>query len=262
MIDDEWRRAGLHVRESTCCHLLVFFHLTMFQSILLLLLTLVVCTDGFQVLAPSSTATNIKFRQRGTLPTKLWMSNDEPAAKRRRKRVKRKEPSVEDTSTEVVKENVELQPRNDAPVELKIQDVRQVVGGTMTSSPPRSSNTDLREDSESDDSGDSLEQLLADAKAMRKDDSLSFDEKEGDASIQDTVRNALSTIVTIDFFVVCALLLWFLAGIFGSYVLKNDAVQIAFNSIFQQVVQPALGILMIGSAASGTYLIVIGNYFA
>ncbi len=171
-------------------------------------------------------------------------------------------------TVEVVKENVvKLQPRNDAPVELKIQDVRQVVGGTMTdsqqqeqqtSSPQSSSNTDLREDSESGSSvGDSLEQLLADAKAMRKDDGSSSDDKEGDASIQDTVRNALSTIVTIDFFVVCALLLWFLAGIFGSYVLKNDAVQIAFNSIFQQVVQPALGILMIGSAASGTYTIAL-----
>jgi hypothetical protein len=172
-------------------------------------------------------------------------------------------------TSEVVKENVKLQPRNDAPVELKIQDVRQVVGGSMTesqqqeqqtSSPQRSSNIDLREDSESGGSGDSLEQLLADAKAMRKDDGLSLDnKKEGDVSIQETVRNALSTIVTIDFFVVCALLLWFLAGIFGSYVLKNDAVQIAFNSIFQQVVQPALGILMIGSAASGMYTIGIGK---
>jgi hypothetical protein len=240
----------------------------MVQSILKMLLTLVVCTDGFQVLAPSAAA-NSKFHPRTPLPaTRLWMSNDgELAAKRMRKRVKRKEP-MEGTS-EVVKENVKLQPRNDAPVELKIQDVRQVVGGSMTesqqqeqqtSSPQRSSNIDLREDSESGGSGDSLEQLLADAKAMRKDDGLSLDnKKEGDVSIQETVRNALSTIVTIDFFVVCALLLWFLAGIFGSYVLKNDAVQIAFNSIFQQVVQPALGILMIGSAASGMYTIGIGK---
>lgn len=235
-----------------------------------MLLTLVVCTDGFQVSVPSSTATN-NLRQRPTLPTILWMSNDEePAAKRRRKRVKRKEPSMEGAS-EIVKEKVELQSRNDAPVELKIQDVRQVVGGTMadsqqqeqkTSSPQRSTYTDRREDPESGGSNDSLEQMLADAKAMRLDDSSSSDDKEGDASIQDTVRNALSTIVTIDFFVVCALLLWFLAGIFGSYVLKNDAVQIAFNSIFQQVVQPALGILMIGSVASGTYNIVIRTCFA
>ena len=62
-----------------------------------------------------------------------------------------------------------------------------------------------------------------------------------------TVKNVLSTIVTIDFFVDCALLLWFLAGVFSSYVWKDDAIQIAFNSNFQQVVQPALEILMIAA---------------
>jgi hypothetical protein len=64
------------------------------------------------------------------------------------------------------------------------------------------------------------------------------------------VSKVLSTIVTIDFFVVCGFLLWFLAGIIGSYGFHNDAVQIAFNGQFQAWVQPALGILMIGSVAS------------
>jgi hypothetical protein len=65
--------------------------------------------------------------------------------------------------------------------------------------------------------------------------------------ITSTIRNVLSTIVTVDFFFVCALLLWFLAGIVGSNVFRDDTVQIAFNSIFQPIVQPALGILMIAA---------------
>ena len=67
------------------------------------------------------------------------------------------------------------------------------------------------------------------------------------------IRNALSTLVIADFFVVCFFLLWFLAGIFASYVLKNDDVQIAFNGLFQPVVQPALGILMIAAIADRVF---------
>ena len=75
-----------------------------------------------------------------------------------------------------------------------------------------------------------LEQLLIDADQMEEEEKERALEKENDdTSITDTVRNVLSTIVTADFFVVCGLLLWFLAGIFGSYVLKDDGIQIAFN---------------------------------
>lgn len=93
-----------------------------------------------------------------------------------------------------------------------------------------------------------LEGLLADAKRMRA--AKGVTSGSSDAGTGDKIINLLSAVVTFDFFVVCGLLLWFLAGVFCSYVLKNDAVQIAFNGIFQPVVQPALGILMIGSAAS------------
>ena len=52
-----------------------------------------------------------------------------------------------------------------------------------------------------------------------------------------------------DFFVVCGFLVWFLAGIFASSVLDNDAIQIAFNGVFESLVQPALGILMLAALA-------------
>lgn len=107
-------------------------------------------------------------------------------------------------------------------------------------------------DRRSDD--DSLEQLLADARSMRASSSSSDGKSPSssaneESSIKDKVFDAISTIVTIDFFVVIGLLVWFLAGIFCSTVLKDDTVQIAFNMNFEKVTQPALGILMIGSIA-------------
>jgi len=93
---------------------------------------------------------------------------------------------------------------------------------------------------------DSMEQLLADARSMRASSSSALEEE---SSMKDTIFEVISTIVTVDFFVVVGLLVWFLAGIFCSTVLGNDAVQIAFNMNFERVTQPALGILMIGSIA-------------
>jgi len=100
----------------------------------------------------------------------------------------------------------------------------------------------------------SLESLLADARRMRQSEAGGSElEGEESTSIKDKIKSVLSTIVTADFFVVCALLAWFLAGIFCSYVLKDDTVQIAFNMQFERFVQPALGILMIGSAAGAVF---------
>ena len=82
---------------------------------------------------------------------------------------------------------------------------------------------------------DSIEQLLADARSMR---AASPSDGEEDSSMKDAVFNIISTIVTVDFFFVMALFVWFLSGIFCSYVLKDDAVQIAFNMNFQGVTQP------------------------
>ena len=61
----------------------------------------------------------------------------------------------------------------------------------------------------------------------------------------------IQNIIAADFFLILAFLAWFLAGVISSSVFKNDAIQLAFNGIFQPVVQPALGILMIGSLAGG-----------
>ena len=91
-------------------------------------------------------------------------------------------------------------------------------------------------------SDDSLKMLLEDAKEFQsleqKSESSSAVESSEDEgfSIPDAFRNILSTVVTIDFFVVCGFLLWFLAGIFCSYILKDDTVQIAFNRKFLGVV--------------------------
>ena len=80
---------------------------------------------------------------------------------------------------------------------------------------------------------------------------LLFDE-EG-RGIKSAIGNALSTIVTADFFVVCGFLVWFLLGIFCSSILKDDTVQIAFNNNFEKLVQPALGILMIASVGGSFF---------
>jgi hypothetical protein len=189
-----------------------------------------------------------------------------PKKKRRRRRKdvvgKEEENAVAPSSAPVA--IPELKPRDDTPVELTIQDVRDVVSGNKKGTSKETNMNQVGPEDEDDDDDeyeyyyegaedsavDSLEQLLADARQMREDRDK---EEEDGFSIPDSVRNVISTIVTIDFFVVCALLVWFLTGIFGSYVLKNDAIQIAFNGIFQPVVQPALGILMIGSAAGAVF---------
>lgn len=166
---------------------------------------------------------------------------------------------------------VPISPRPNTVV-LPVRDIRDVLSGS-DSAP--SSSAVLQEDEEweyyDDDDDDeedskasipdrntkrrlddSMEQLLADARRMRADGGVQS-AKETDKAMSDTFFEVISTIVTIDFFVVIALLVWFLAGIFCSSVLKNDAVQIAFNMNFERVTQPALGILMIGSVAGGEF---------
>jgi len=67
------------------------------------------------------------------------------------------------------------------------------------------------------------------------------------------VKGAISTLITVDFFLILGFLAWFVLGVISSTMFKNDAIQIAFNGIFQPLVQPALGILMIGSVAGGAF---------
>jgi hypothetical protein len=153
---------------------------------------------------------------------------------------------------------------------IPIRDIRELAS-TSRSATTASTNTaastsasaaagtrKTRNDDDMDDDGDNdpLAQLLRDAATMRRaEQQQAIDGGESSGrrpiattrQITSTIRNVLSTIVTIDFFFVCALLLWFLAGIVGSNIFHDDTVQIAFNGIFQQIVQPALGILMIAA---------------
>mmetsp|Transcript_22846 Transcript_22846/g.33418 ORF Transcript_22846/g.33418 Transcript_22846/m.33418 type:complete len:274 (-) Transcript_22846:453-1274(-) len=142
--------------------------------------------------------------------------------------------------------------------------IKNVSGASSTNSLQDSDDDDEWEyydDDEDDESASSsgdnnnLDALLADARRMRAESGKTNngDDILGDFSIGDSVKNVISTIITVDFFVVCGLLLWFLAGIFCSYVIKDDTVQIAFNNRFETVVQPALGVLMIGSAAGALF---------
>ncbi|KAL7470826.1 hypothetical protein ACHAXS_011105 [Conticribra weissflogii] len=177
------------------------------------------------------------------------------------------------------------QPKQNTVV-MQVRDIRDVLSGDDTATTTPAAKTDAVNDNDDDDeeladdeeweyyddedeeefntptpvggrtNDDSLEQLLADARRMRSSNSsgsnngeMLQNEREQESSIKDKIFDAISTLVTIDFFVVIALLVWFLAGIFCSTVLGNDAVQIAFNMNFERVTQPALGILMIGSVA-------------
>lgn len=64
-------------------------------------------------------------------------------------------------------------------------------------------------------------------------------------------RDLISTIITLDFFVVIAFMLWFIAGVISSYGLKNSFLLDEFNASWNPIVQPALGILMGGTIAGG-----------
>lgn len=156
-------------------------------------------------------------------------------------------------------------------VTMEVRDVRDILSGKPAPSASVGDATDADVDAEEladdeeweyyyeDEEGNeveppaegSLEQLLADAKKLRGDnESEKSDEGAlGGVSIPGGIKGAISTIVTIDFFFVLGLLAWFLAGIFVRAAFGNDAVQIAFNNNFELIVQPALGVLMIASAA-------------
>ena len=126
---------------------------------------------------------------------------------------------------------------------------------TRTSRSDSLRNDDIVSSSNKDD--DPLARLLLDAKEMQeqadndRDKNRDMDNpsnlQQSGTSLVATLQQVMSTIVTIDFFFVLALLAWFLAGIFCSAVWKDDGVQIAFNNNFERITQPALGVLMIAA---------------
>jgi hypothetical protein len=116
---------------------------------------------------------------------------------------------------------------------------------------------------------DPLEQLLLDVKEMRsmsnspkqqqlENGNNNNNDRNNEGTILPTettmsISKVLSTIVIVDFFVVLIFFVWFLLGIVSSYTIKDDTIQIAFNSNFQTLVQPALGILMIASISDAIF---------
>jgi len=195
---------------------------------------------------------------------------------------------------------LELKPREDAPVQLEMKNIRELVsGGDSTTSisttgrnidsefnavssvtsmlssiigtsdndynnrmkdRPSSSETKSFPNNEMGDGitrplDDSLDQLLKDAMELEEEDEEDKDSNSSGGAFSDekgtgvrsVISNALSAIVTVDFFVVLGFLAWFLLGIFCSSILKDDTVQILFNNNFEKLVQPALGILAIAS---------------
>ncbi len=170
---------------------------------------------------------------------------------------------------------LELKPRDDTPVQFQVTNI------LASDEPPEPSNlskvsnmlssfTSGKEEPKprSESSGpkfesrpmdDSMSQLLEDVKAMTEEEQAAAEESGGFFSdsegtgVKQMIGDALSTIVTVDFFVVLGFLLWFLLGIFSRSVFNDDTIQIAFNNNFEKLVQPALGVLMI--AALG------GNFF-
>jgi hypothetical protein len=175
-----------------------------------------------------------------------------------------------------------LKPREDTPVQLEVKNilasttepepsalakVSAMLSSMMASKDKSSSGKSMTRAEESSSVGndfegrplnDSLDQLLEDARLMTEEekdakrDGGILNDEEG-SGIKEMIGNALSAIVTADFFVVLAFLGWFLLGIFSSYILKDDTIQIAFNNNFETLVQPALGVLMIATIG--------GNFF-
>lgn len=137
-----------------------------------------------------------------------------------------------------------LQPRQESRVAMKVLDVRaltQTETADSVSLPFRSVDTTAKAtatttkssaSNEPDgdyDSMDPIQRMLIDAKRMQtmednKNDSAGNSNINSQdtttTDIGNTIRNVISTIVTVDFFVVCVFLLWFIAGVFSSYILK------------------------------------------
>ncbi|CEM12709.1 unnamed protein product [Vitrella brassicaformis CCMP3155] len=63
-------------------------------------------------------------------------------------------------------------------------------------------------------------------------------------------RDSLSTILVVDFFVVLVFVLWFVFGTIANAAFNAPAAIQAFDLLWTPVVQPALGILMLGTLGS------------
>lgn len=96
-----------------------------------------------------------------------------------------------------------------------------------------------------------MEDLGADIERYRKRESGQRLDSVGEESLSSGAKDIISTIITIDFFVVIGFLLWFISGVVSSYGFSNSFLLDQFNDKWTTVVQPALGVLMGGTIAGG-----------
>lgn len=96
-----------------------------------------------------------------------------------------------------------------------------------------------------------MEDLGADIERYRKRESGQRLDSVGEESLSSGAKDVISTIITIDFFVVIGFLLWFISGVVSSYGFSNSFLLDQFNDKWTPVVQPALGVLMGGTIAGG-----------
>lgn len=96
-----------------------------------------------------------------------------------------------------------------------------------------------------------MEDLGADIERYRKRESGQRVDSVGEESLASGAKDVISTIITVDFFVVIAFMLWFIAGVVSSYGFSNSFLLDQFNDKWTPVVQPALGVLMGGTIAGG-----------
>jgi len=165
-----------------------------------------------------------------------------PGSSRSRKRLRRKDKSA---IPEMVEEdNLESVVERGRSVSLEIEDIRSITGvKTSTTTPTTSSEEGSNPLAGLPNPLTALSNMFAPS-----DEFGEVYTKEEETPLWSSV---LSNLVVADFFFVLVLLVWFVLGIFCSNVLKDDTVQLAFNGIFQSVVQPALGFLMIAAVLSG-----------
>jgi hypothetical protein len=93
------------------------------------------------------------------------------------------------------------------------------------------------------------EQLQEDIKRFETNSAIYRGKEEG--NLLKSVKNAFSYVLIADFFLIIFFLGWFIAASISKEAFANPYLLERFQDIFQPVIQPALGVLMIGSVLSG-----------
>ncbi|CAM9377236.1 unnamed protein product [Choristocarpus tenellus] len=96
-----------------------------------------------------------------------------------------------------------------------------------------------------------MSELGADIAKFRTRESISRQSRGKDESLASGASALFSNILSVDFFVVVAFMVWFFAGVVSTYGFNNTFLLDEFNELWTPVVQPALGLLMAGTIAGG-----------